>query len=96
MTAYLLANHLLNLAAPAALIALLMVAMGRVFPAFFRSKQAFAQAWWAQLAIHFIVGVGVLAAGLTLLGRDGKMATYVMLVLAMAISQWIQLGGWKR
>ena len=96
MTAYLLADHLLNLVAPAALIALLLVLFSRLFPGFFRSKQAFAHTWWVQAAINFVVGAGVLAAGLVLLGRDGKMLTYVLLVLAMAGSQWGQLGGWKR
>ena len=96
MSAYLLADHLLNLVAPAALIALLLLVFSRLFPGFFGSKQLFAQAWWAQAAINFVVGAGVLAAGLVLLGRDGKMLTYVVLVLAMAASQWWQLGGWKR
>ena len=96
MTAYLLVNHLLNLAAPAALVALLLVALCRIFSAFFRSKPMFVHTWWSQVAINFVVGAVVLAAGLFLLGRDAKMLTYVMLVLAMAVSQWCQLGGWKR
>ena len=96
MTAYLLADHLLNLVAPAALIALLLVVISRVFPVFFRSKQAFAHSWYAQVAINFIAGMGVLVVGLVLFGRDAKMLTYVMLVLVMAISQWCLLGGWKR
>ncbi|MEO6322165.1 MAG: hypothetical protein ABIR56_15845 [Polaromonas sp.] len=96
MTAYLLADHLLNFVAPAALIALLLVLFSRLFSGFFRSKQSFAQVWWAQAAINFVVGAGVLAAGLVLLGRDGKMLTYVLLLLATAVSQWLQLGGWKR
>ena len=96
MTAYLLAGHLLNLLAPAALIALLLVAFCRVFPGFFTSNKAFSHSWRAQAAINFVVGSAVLVAGLVLLGRDGKMLTYVLLVLAMATSQWCQLGGWKR
>ncbi len=96
MTAYLLANHLLNLVAPAALIALLLVVFSRLFAGFFGSNKPFAYALWAQIAINFVVGVVVLVAGLVLLGRDGKMLTYVALVLATAASQWWQLGGWKR
>jgi hypothetical protein len=42
------------------------------------------------------VGCVVLVAGMVLLGRDGKMLTYLMLALSMALSQWWQLGGWKR
>ncbi|MDB5928446.1 MAG: hypothetical protein JWR60_153 [Polaromonas sp.] len=95
MTAYLLADHLLNLLAPAALMALLLAVFSRLFQKFFKPKQPLAQAWYAQAAINFIVGAVVLTAGLALLGRDGKMLTYVLLVLAMALGQWWQLGGWK-
>lgn len=96
MTAYLLLNHLLNFMAPAALVALLLVAFSRLFSGFFGLKKAVVHVWWLHLAINFIVGVGVLAAGLLLSGRDGKMLTYAALVLAVATSQWLQLGGWKR
>ena len=96
MTAYLLAGHLLNLLAPAALIALLLVAFSRLFSGFFTSNKAVSHSGWAQAAINFAVGSAVLVAGLVLLGRDGKMLTYVFLVLGMAASQWCQLGGWKR
>ena len=96
MTAYLLANHLLNLVAPAALIALLLVALSCLFPGFFKSKNAFPAAWWMQAIINFVAGSVVLVVGLFLLGRDGRMLTYSALVLAMAISQWGQIGGWKR
>ena len=96
MTAYLLLNHLLNFMAPAALVAALLLMFSRLLPGFFGSNKALVYVLWAQLAINFIVGVGVLAAGLVLLGRDGKMLTYLALMLAMATSQWLQLGGWKR
>ena len=96
MTAYLLSNHLLNFVAPAALITVLLVVFSWLLSRFSGSKMAFAHSWRAQLAINFIVGVIVLAAGLVLLGRDGKMLTYLLLILAMAASQWWQLGGWKR
>ncbi|CDS53787.1 hypothetical protein [Polaromonas sp. CG9_12] len=87
---------MLNLLAPAALIALLMVAFSRLVPGIYTPKKALAHTWWVQAAINFVVGSAVLVAGLVLLGRDGKMLTYVLLVLAMAASQWSQLGGWKR
>ena len=96
MTAYLLANHLLNFVAPAALTAALLLVCSRLFAGFSGSNKGFTHGWRAQLAINFVVGVMVLAAGLALLGRDGKMLTYLLLVLAMAASQWCQLGGWKR
>lgn len=96
MTLYLLVNHGLNGLAPAALMALLLPLLARVFIGFLTSNQAVTPAWWAQAAINFVVGGVVLTAGLVLFGRDGKMLTYVVLVLAMALSQWWQLGGWKR
>ena len=37
----------------------------------------------------------VLVAGLVFFGRDGKMATYAALVLAIASSQWLLLRGWR-
>lgn len=96
MSAYLLINHLLNFIVPAALLALLLVFLPRLFFGFFRSKRLFAQYWWVQAAINFLVGVLVLVAGLVLLGRDGRLLTYVALVLATATSQWWLLGSWKK
>lgn len=96
MTAYLLLNHVLNFLAPAMAVALLLVALARLFFGFFRSKRSMAQVLWVQFAINFIVGALVLVAGLLLFGRDGKMLTYVALVLATAVSQWCLLGLWRR
>ena len=95
MTAYLLTDHLLNFIAPAAVVALLLVLLGRVFSRFLVSKRLLAQSIWAQAAIIFIVNVSVLAAGLVLFGNDGKMATYAAMVLAAAICQWILFKSWK-
>ena len=78
-------NHLLNFAAPAAALALVLVPLARVL----MPKSAPALSWWAQAAIVFIVGCAVLVAGLWLQGRDGKMSTYAALVLASATCQWL-------
>ena len=95
MTAYLLTNHLLNFIAPAAFVALLLVLLSRLSFGFFKAKQPLAQIWWAQAAIIFIVGVSILAAGLVVFGRDGKMMTYATLVLGAALCQWVLVRGWK-
>ena len=58
-------------------------------------KRPIAQVWWAQVAIIFIVGVGILVAGLIVFGRDGKMLTYAALVLGAAFCQWVLMRGWK-
>ncbi|MEO7954372.1 MAG: hypothetical protein ABIR35_09835 [Polaromonas sp.] len=96
MTAYLLLNHLLNFMAPAMLLALWLVAFSRLFSRFFGSKRALVHVLWVQVAINFIVGAAALAAGLVLFGHDGKMLTYLALVLATALSQWSLMGGWKQ
>ena len=84
-------NHLLNFAAPAAAMALLLALSGR----FLGSKTPVALSWWARAAIVFVVGVAMLAAGLLVWGRDGKMLTYAALVLACATCQWVLVRGWR-
>ncbi|WP_309678488.1 hypothetical protein [Polaromonas sp.] len=95
MTAYLLFNHLLNFMAPAALLALLLVLLSRLFFGFFRSKRPLAQTWWAQVAIIFMANMGLLVTGLLVFGHDGKMLSYAALVAGAALCQWTLLGGWK-
>ena len=85
-------NHLLNFTAPAAMVALLLVLVARVF----WRKESSALAWYAQAAIIFIVGCAALLASLWLLGRDGRMVGYGALVLAAASVQWGLLRGWRR
>jgi hypothetical protein len=89
MTAYLLTDHLLNLVAPAAALALLMVLLASFFGRFSSAKRPVAQSIWVRAAIIFIVNLVVLVAGLALFGNDGKMATYAALVLAAATCQWV-------
>ena len=86
-----LANHLLNFVAPALAVAALTLLSSRLL----MKKPPLVRTWWSQLAINFIVGAGVLAAGLWFFGRDGKMATYAALVLACASCQWVLSRGWK-
>jgi hypothetical protein len=102
MTAYLLTVHLINLLAPAALMAWLVAFSSRFLGGFFASKDLPAPATPGlpvQVAVNFAVGAGVLLAGLLVLGRDAKMMTYLALTLTIATSQWWQLGagrkGWK-
>lgn len=95
MTAYLLTNHLLNFMAPAALVALLLVVLSRLFFGFFTSKRPIAHTWWAQTAIVFIANMAILTAGLLFFDRDGKMLTYAALVLGAALCQWVLLRGWR-
>lgn len=95
MTAYLLTNHLLNFIAPAACVALLLVLLSRLSFGLFKTNEPLTHSLWAQAAIIFIVGVGILAAGLVVFGRDGRMLTYAALVLGAALCQWVLVRGWK-
>lgn len=79
--------HLLNFFAPAAFLA---VALGL-------------GAWllriprrlplWTGVGLNFVLGCSVLGAGLVLTGSDGKLVTYVALVLAMGSGQWLLTPG---
>ena len=95
MTAYLLTDHILNFIAPAAVVALLLVLLSRVFSRFSVSKRSFSQSLWAHAATIFIVNVLVLVAGLVFFGNDGKMVTYAAMVLVAAVCQWVLFKGGK-
>lgn len=95
MTVYLLTNHLLNFMAPAALLAVLLVLLSRLFFGFLKPKRPVVHAWWAQAAIVFVANMAVLTAGLLIFGHDGKMLTYAALVLGAAVCQWVLLRGWQ-
>jgi hypothetical protein len=84
-------NHLLNFAAPAAFVALWMVLVVR----FIWKKRQISDAFIRQFAIIFVVNLAVLVAGLWYFERDGKMATYLAMVLASAAVQWFRIRGWK-
>ena len=95
MTAYLLADHLLNFMAPAAFVALGLVLLSRLFAGFFRSKRPVVSGIGAQFAIVFIVNLFLLGAGLVIFGNDGKMASYAALVLGSGLCLWFLAGSWK-
>jgi zinc transporter ZupT len=84
--------HLLNFVAPALALAVLLPLLSRLFT----KRQARLLPWWGQVLLNFVVGVAALLAALWLLGRDGKMAGYAALVLAVATSQWVLVRGWRR
>jgi hypothetical protein len=83
--------HLLSFIAPALAVALL-VGMGArlVLP-----RGGSRPRWLVGFAINALVGIVVLVAGLWVFGRDGKMATYAGMVLAVATSQWLSGRAWR-
>lgn len=86
-----LLNHLVNFAAPALWMAVMVSLLALVF----MRKVAVAPVFHVQVAINFIVSLVVLVLGLWWFGRDAKMATYAAMALACASSQWVMLRAWK-
>ena len=84
-------NHLLNLFAPAAAMALLLVLGGRLC----LRKCPSPYTLLLQVALQLLLGSAVLAAGLVWWGHDGKMLTYAALVLAGGSLQWWLQRGWR-
>jgi hypothetical protein len=83
-----LSLHLLGFVAPALAVALMVALASRVL----MPGRTARRSWWVQFAINTIAGAAVLVAGLWFFGVDGKMATYAVLVVAVATAQW--LGSW--
>ena len=86
-----LINHAINFVAPAAWLALLVPLLSH----FVMKKRAVAHTLRAQVAINFVFGLLALVLGLAIFGRDGKMLTYLAVVLSSATSQWFLLKGWR-
>lgn len=86
-----LLNHLLNFLAPALWLALLLPLLGRLL----LKKKSTRISLLAQAAIVFSVGALALSLGLWYFGNDGKMATYIGMVLLCASSQWLMQRGWR-
>ena len=84
--------HFLGFFAPA-----LAVAVGVALAATWLGlDRSVGRRWWTSAALNFIAGSAALVAGLWYFGRDGKMATYAALVLAVAAVQWLSGRGWRR
>ena len=80
--------HLLNLFGPALGLGLIAPALAKLLWRRELRRQA-----WADLARWVAAGCAVVTvAGLLLLGRDGKMATYGAMVLTAALLLWWR--GW--
>ena len=77
-------NHLLNFAAPAFALAVLMPAFARLTTRGKASGSGFA----TQSAVNFAACLAVLLAGLWIEGQDGKMLTYAAMVVVCASTQW--------
>ena len=76
--------HILNFAAPAVVIALLVTALARII----WRKKAFAHVLYREFAINIIVCLFLSLASLWYFGRDGTITGYAALVAGCATSQW--------
>ncbi|HVZ43315.1 MAG TPA: hypothetical protein VHA82_05850 [Ramlibacter sp.] len=85
-------DHLANFAAPALAVAVGVALAARLLGLDRRSGGR----WWAPIALDFIAGLVVLAAGLGYFGHDGKMATYAAMAVAVASAQWAVGRSWNR
>ena len=84
--------HAVNFAAPAAFLAVLMPLLAKLI----LPRRSTMLAGWAQVLINFAVCLALLLLGLVFFGRDGKMATYALLVLGAATTQWMLVRGWQK
>ena len=79
-----LINHLFNFAAPAVFMGFFMAL---VAPWVLRTGGG-TSTFAVRAVVNSLVGVSAMAAGLWIFGNDGKMSSYLVLVLASAASQF--------
>jgi hypothetical protein len=89
MTVWLLILHLFNFVLPALAMAALMPWAGRWVMGSGGAPLR------RRMAVHAVAGVLVLVAGLVVQGHDGKMSTYLVLVLVAATAEWTMHRGWS-
>mgnify|MGYP000146112582 FL=1 len=84
--------HLAGFAAPALALGLALPLASRLlFP-----QRRIVTAFWWQASVVAAAGLAAMSAGLWWFGRDGKMATYGLLLVAAAGAQWVLAGHWRR
>lgn len=87
-----LLKHALSFAAPAFAVAFVMAFAGR----WLLPRSAPRPGVALLFAIDLLAGLVALGAGLWYFGHDGKMASYALLVVAVATAQWLAGRGWRR
>jgi hypothetical protein len=86
-----LINHLLNFAWPALALAVALPLLVRWTPL---GRGATSRVT-LQMLVVAMVNLAVLLAGLLWFGRDGKMATYLVMAAASASSLWLLHKNWR-
>lgn len=88
MTFWQLAVHFFSFALPALAMALFMPLAGRWVMGPGRKGLR------RRMGVQALSGLVVLVGGLLLHGQDGKMSTYIALVLVAATTEWLMQRGW--
>jgi hypothetical protein len=88
MTFWQLGLHLFNFLLPALALAIFMPLAGRWVMGPARASLGL------RMGVHVLSGLAVLVAGLWLHGQDGKMSTYIALLLVAATAEWLMQRGW--
>jgi hypothetical protein len=88
MTFWQLGLHLFNFVLPAMALAIFMPLAGRWVMGAGRASLG------RRMGVHALSGLAVLVAGLWLHGQDGKMSTYIALLLVAATVEWLLQRGW--
>ena len=95
MNILLLINHVLNFIAPAAVMALALPVLASLAARFSKKKRPDVLNFKARAAIIFVACLALQVVALLALGRDGKMASYVLVVVGAGTCQWIFARGWQ-
>ena len=82
--------HILHFTAPAFAVAALLSLRGP----FWGSKSVLS-GFLRRFVLNTITALAALSLGLWFLGNDGKMLTYLAMVLACASSQWCLMRSWR-
>ena len=88
MTFWQLGLHLFNFLLPALALAIFMPLAGRWVVGPGRTSLG------RRMGVHVLSGLAVLVTGLWLHGQDGKMSTYIALLLVAATVEWLMQRGW--
>ncbi len=89
MTFWQLVLHLIHFVLPALAMALFMPMAGRWVMGPGRISLG------RRMGVQALCGFLVLVGGLWLNGQDGKMSTYIALVLVAATAEWVLQRGWS-
>lgn len=86
-----LLNHLLNFTLPALALAIVLPLSTR----WTRTGRTATARLTTQMAVHAVLNVLVLAAGLWVFGHDGRMLSYLGMAAVCATAHWLLLASWR-